>query len=113
MAESRTKAPVATTAPRLIELPRALTVKDLAEAIKTSPVDIIKELMKNGVMASMNQVIDYDTAAVVTTDLGFETQEAAPPEPQQPLRQVRRTETEEEGLIPRPPVVTIMGHVDH
>ena len=113
MAESRTKAPVATTAPRLIELPRALTVKDLAEAIKTSPVDIIKELMKNGVMASMNQVIDYDTAAVVATDLGFETQEAAPPEPQQPLRQVRRTETEEEGLIPRPPVVTIMGHVDH
>ncbi len=50
---------------KTVELPRALTVKELAERLRVSPVDIIKELMKNGVMASINQVIDYDTAAIV------------------------------------------------
>ena len=62
-------APVANA--KSTELPRALTVKELAERLKVSPVDIIKELMKNGVMASINQVIDYDTAAIVASDFGF------------------------------------------
>ena len=66
-------APVANT--KTTELPRALTVKELAERLKVSPVDIIKELMKNGVMASINQVIDYDTAAIVASDFGYDATE--------------------------------------
>jgi translation initiation factor IF-2 len=61
---------------RGIEIPRVLTVKELAELMTVSPVDVIKELMKNGVMASINQVIDFDTAAIVATDMGFEAVEA-------------------------------------
>jgi translation initiation factor IF-2 len=117
MAETRTRTPEAPVAPRTVELPRALTVKDLSEKLRLTPVDIIKELMKNGVMASINQVIDYDTAAIVATDLGYETSETAPAEPQQETqegpRNLRFVDTESEGLLPRPPVVTIMGHVDH
>ncbi len=55
-----------------IQLPQALTVKELADLLEVSAVEIIKELMKNGVMASINQVIDYDTAAIVASDFGFE-----------------------------------------
>ena len=55
-----------------IEIPRVLTVKELGDLMAVSPVEIIKELMKNGVMASINQVIDFDTAAIVATDMGFE-----------------------------------------
>ena len=55
-----------------VQLPRALSVKELADTLNVSAVEIIKELMKNGVMASINQVIDYDTAAIVASDFGFE-----------------------------------------
>jgi len=84
--------------------------------LRLTPVDIIKELMKNGVMATINQIIDYDTAAIVATDLGFETSEAAPPEPQQAAPEgPRSARIVDEGpdAVTRPPIVTIMGHVDH
>jgi translation initiation factor IF-2 len=104
---------------RDVELPRALTVKELADLLRVSPVDIIKELMKNGVMASINQVIDYDTAAIVATDFGFAPREIEAIETAEvPIERASRAVLNEDiddpaRLKPRPPVVTILGHVDH
>jgi len=95
-----------------LELPPALTVKELADHMGLTPVDIIKTLMKNGVMATINQELDYDTAAIVAGDLGWEVKEA--PTALDELEQLEETEQEDESLLQeRPPVVTIMGHVDH
>src|SRR3989304_3059643 len=57
---------------RVIQIPRVLTVKELGEIMGVPPVEVIKELIKNGVMASINQSIDFETAAIVAHDLGFE-----------------------------------------
>jgi translation initiation factor IF-2 len=102
-----------------IELPHNITVRDLAQLMNSSPIQVIKTLMTNGVMANINQSIDFDTASVVASELGFETQlEQVEEEPQEEMGEIplwRRVIMNENkaNLLARPPVVTILGHVDH
>jgi translation initiation factor IF-2 len=102
-----------------VEIPGVITVRELAKTIQASPIDVIKTLMANGVMANINQQIDFDTAAIVASEMGYEVVLEAP----EPLEEEEQGEVplwrrmiagEAEGnLHSRPPVVTILGHVDH
>jgi translation initiation factor IF-2 len=105
-----------------IELPDFITVRELAAAMGVSPINVIKELMSNGIMANINQDIDFDTAAIVAEEMGFdvvstavaiaeeEAQEIAESRPA--WRKVLASE-DKKNLVPRPPVITMLGHVDH
>ncbi len=101
-----------------IELPASITIRELAQEMKISPIDIIKALMANGVMATINQQIDFDTAAIVASEMGFEAVPNVPEVDEKDTGDIplwRRLIANEpaDKLEARPPVVTILGHVDH
>jgi translation initiation factor IF-2 len=101
-----------------IELPASIVIRDLAQKIEKSPIDLIKKLMSNGVMATINQSVDFDTAAIVVAEYGFEAtpevvEEVTVETGEVPLWRQLIAGEDAARLKERPPVVTILGHVDH
>lgn len=101
-----------------IEIPDFITVRDLANQMDESPINVIKELMSSGIMANINQQIDFDTAAIVAEEFGYEAVRPAVEEEveevgERPMWRQILAEEKAADLEPRPPVITMLGHVDH
>ncbi len=95
-----------------ITIPETLTVKELAESLKKTSTEIIKKLMTFGVMATLNNDVDFETATVIAEEFGVKTEKAILVSEEDILFDDIEAE-DESKLKPRPPVVVVMGHVDH
>ena len=94
-----------------VKLPETMTVKDFAEAIKKQASEVIKKLFSMGIMATVNQDIDFDTAYLIASEFGITAEKQVVVTEEDIL--FDDSEDAEEDLVPRPPIVVVMGHVDH
>ena len=102
---------IAKKAPVKVMIPDEISVGELASRMKKTGAEVVKCLMKNGIMASLPQIIDYDTAAIIAEEMGCKVEHEVTVTIEEKLIDVH--EDKPEDLVPRAPVVVVMGHVDH
>ena len=102
---------IAKKAPVKVSIPDEISVGELASRMKKTGAEVVKALMKNGIMASLPQMIDYDTAAFIAEEMGCKVEKEVVVTIEEKLIDV--SEDKAEDLVPRAPVVVVMGHVDH
>ena len=102
---------IAKKTPLTVKIPDEISVGELASRMKKTGAEVVKSLMKNGVMASLSQIIDFDTAAITAEEMGCKVEREVVVTIEEKL--IDTAEDKPEDLVPRAPIVVVMGHVDH